>query len=332
MIRLDKPKKKGGCSCGGTCSGCKKKGRLSRQSPSSDMDRDDALSPTEYLAACDLGIQGRSRPYIRARLDAATQLEEGYIEEREDQKCGKSGIGKGKKCKKPQTAVGLGARIGGGIGATAGGLRGAQYGFFGSRKSGFGAGKTAAWTAAGSGAGAAVNGLMGAGLGAGIGAIVRASRDKDTKKRRGDAMPTGKGGKKCGNSTIPANKQCRAGGAGSTIGKVAAAAGTAALGVAAYKNRGAIKSAAKTTVGAVRSGASRVKNTAVAVAANPGNSARRARRRATVAAGRGAQAGAAMAASAGRAADYQRRNVARTATRVGQKMNAKRTQKQLSLF
>jgi len=36
-------------------------------------DKNDALTPQEYLAACDLGVQGRSRSYIRARLDVSTK-------------------------------------------------------------------------------------------------------------------------------------------------------------------------------------------------------------------------------------------------------------------
>jgi hypothetical protein len=69
------------CSCDGGCgSGYAKK-----------MDRNDALTPQEYLAACDLGIQGRSRSYIRARLDAAARL---------DLKCGNSSISEGEKCTK----------------------------------------------------------------------------------------------------------------------------------------------------------------------------------------------------------------------------------------
>lgn len=166
MIRFDKPKAK----CDGGCAACKagkpcgKKGMgpagRKTKSPENSMDRDDALTPQEYLDACDLGIQSQSRSYIRAHLDAAQRI---------DQKCGNSGIAKG--------------------------------------------------------------------------------------------------------------KQCRKGGAASTIGKVAAVAGTVAGGVAAVKNRSAIKSA-------VTSAASRVKNTATAVAANPGKSALRVKRRATVAAGR----------------------------------------------
>ena len=73
-----------GCSCGkrkAKCDGnCGKK-----------MDRNDALTPQEYLAACDLGIQSRSRSYIRARLDAAERL---------DLKCGKGSISQGEKCTK----------------------------------------------------------------------------------------------------------------------------------------------------------------------------------------------------------------------------------------
>lgn len=34
----------------------------------------DSLTPREYLAACDLGIQRRSTTYIRARLDTAKAL------------------------------------------------------------------------------------------------------------------------------------------------------------------------------------------------------------------------------------------------------------------
>jgi hypothetical protein len=73
---------KKGASCDGNCGGYAKK-----------MDRSDALTPQEYLAACDLGIQGRSRSYIRARLDAAERL---------DLKCGKGSISPGEKCTKGQ--------------------------------------------------------------------------------------------------------------------------------------------------------------------------------------------------------------------------------------
>ena len=70
--------KKGG-KCDGNCGGAMRKRA------------DSALTPHEYLDACDLGIQDRSRSYIRARLDAAERL---------DLKCGKGSISKGEKCSK----------------------------------------------------------------------------------------------------------------------------------------------------------------------------------------------------------------------------------------
>ena len=47
--------------------------------------KNDSLTPQEYIAACDLGIQDRSRVYIRARLDT-------------EQRSDKTGSGTGKKC------------------------------------------------------------------------------------------------------------------------------------------------------------------------------------------------------------------------------------------
>ncbi len=82
-----KPMDAEGCGCGGR----KGKGKCDGNCSSKKMDRNDALNPQEYLAACDLGIQGRSRTYIRARLDA---------EERLDLKCGKGSISQGEKCTK----------------------------------------------------------------------------------------------------------------------------------------------------------------------------------------------------------------------------------------
>ena len=83
-----KPMDGEGCNCGkrkAKCDGsCGKK-----------MDRNDALTPQEYLAACDHGIQGRSRSYIRARLDAAARL---------DLKCGKGAISQDEKCSKGAAA------------------------------------------------------------------------------------------------------------------------------------------------------------------------------------------------------------------------------------
>ena len=68
---MKKGKKKGSC-------GCDKGGKM-----------DAALTPMEYLDACDLGIQNRSRAYVR-----------GVLGVREDKKCGASGIAEGKKCNK----------------------------------------------------------------------------------------------------------------------------------------------------------------------------------------------------------------------------------------
>ena len=59
--------------------------------------KNDSLTPQEYIAACNLGIQDRSRIYIRARLDA---------EQRDDagpgtgKKCGNSHIPRGATCQK----------------------------------------------------------------------------------------------------------------------------------------------------------------------------------------------------------------------------------------
>ena len=77
----------GECGCKG-----KKGGKCEGSCGSMKKDRADAaLTPHEYLNACDLGIQDRSRSYIRARLDAAERL---------DLKCGKGSISKGEKCSK----------------------------------------------------------------------------------------------------------------------------------------------------------------------------------------------------------------------------------------
>lgn len=110
--------KKGG-KCDGNCGGAMRKRG------------DAALTPHEYLSACDLGIQDRSRSYIRARLDAAERL---------DLKCGKGAISKGEKCSKGaatavekqpisiRKGVKAGAQIGGGLGAAQGAIGGALLG------------------------------------------------------------------------------------------------------------------------------------------------------------------------------------------------------------
>lgn len=75
-----------GCGCGG-----KKGATCDGNCGSSMKKRSDALTPQEYLAACDLGIQGRGRSYIRARLDSQKRL---------DLKCGNGAISQGEKCHK----------------------------------------------------------------------------------------------------------------------------------------------------------------------------------------------------------------------------------------
>lgn len=64
--------------------------------------RSDALTAQDYLLACDLGIADRSRPYIRARLDAMTSI-------RSDKKCGNSYIPNNAQCR-----AGAGAEPSGG--------------------------------------------------------------------------------------------------------------------------------------------------------------------------------------------------------------------------
>jgi len=78
-----KPMKDTECTCGAS-----KKKKDYEMGPGMKMD---ALTPQEYLDACDLGIQHESRAYIRARLDA---------EERLDLKCGNGSISQGEKCTK----------------------------------------------------------------------------------------------------------------------------------------------------------------------------------------------------------------------------------------
>jgi len=70
--------------------GCGRKGKCDGNCGSMRK-RSDALTPIEYLDACELGIQDRSPTYIRARLDAAERL---------DLKCGKGSISEGEKCTK----------------------------------------------------------------------------------------------------------------------------------------------------------------------------------------------------------------------------------------
>jgi hypothetical protein len=118
---MDAEGSKGTCSCGkrpkGKCN-CGKEGTVMKDAGCGmKPGRSDALTAPEYLAACDLSIQGRSRTYIRARLDA--------MEARNDLKCGKGAISQGEKCHKgpatkaqgPNAAVQIGqAAKGAGLG------------------------------------------------------------------------------------------------------------------------------------------------------------------------------------------------------------------------
>ena len=78
------------CGCGG---GGKKKCTCDGGCGYQKMD---ALTASEYLTACDLGIQHRSLPYIRARLDV---------------KCGASGIPEGEKCTKGAGGISTGKAL-----------------------------------------------------------------------------------------------------------------------------------------------------------------------------------------------------------------------------
>ncbi len=63
---------------------------------------DSALTPQEYLAACDLGIQDRSRSYIRTRLTVMDSLTPSTVQLRTDagsRKCGNSYIPANKQCR-----------------------------------------------------------------------------------------------------------------------------------------------------------------------------------------------------------------------------------------
>jgi hypothetical protein len=153
--------KKGG-KCDGSCGGAMRKRG------------DAALTPHEYLDACDLGIQDRSRSYIRARLDAAERL---------DLKCGKGAISKGEKCskgaataaEKPLPSIRKGIKVGAAIAGALGAYQGARLG--GALIPGPGGGRQGAMHYVGRGlagslAGAAIfaasSGLKGAVVGGGV--------------------------------------------------------------------------------------------------------------------------------------------------------------------
>ena len=164
-----KPMDGEGCGCGkrkAKCDGsCGKK-----------MDRNDALTPQEYLAACDLGIQGRTRSYIRARLDAAERL---------DLKCGNGAISKGEKCTKGAASTvdpkGQGPSRITFTGKETGIFsreRIKREGYYGARLGGdpfSRKGQAKKYAAVNAGLGAAVGGVAGAMLGGGKGAAIGAA-------------------------------------------------------------------------------------------------------------------------------------------------------------
>jgi len=118
------------------CGGCKGKGKkpCAKCAAEAKAMKEDALTTKEYLAACDLGVEHKSRTYIRARLDAMGK----------GKKCGGSSISAAKQCNKGSggqdmskySAKGTakragiaGAITGAVLGAAAGGgLRGAARG------------------------------------------------------------------------------------------------------------------------------------------------------------------------------------------------------------
>ena len=164
-----KPMDGEGCNCGkrkATCDGsCGKK-----------MDRNDALTPQEYLAACDLGIQGRSRSYIRARLDAAERL---------DLKCGKGAISEGEKCTKgtaqkaqstsKRPSVRRGIATGAKYGALINGISGAAMGATLGSMSGQGLKGVVQGAALGGLGNAASGAVLGGAIGGGVNAVRRSS-------------------------------------------------------------------------------------------------------------------------------------------------------------
>jgi len=92
------------CSCDGGCGSYKK--------------MDSALTPHEYLDACELGIQDRSRSYIRTHL---VTMDSALL--RTDKKCGNSSIPDNKQCRAggggTLRRVATGAAIAGGVAAAA---------------------------------------------------------------------------------------------------------------------------------------------------------------------------------------------------------------------
>ena len=163
--------------------GCMSKGRKSKCDGSCGksmkdggyMKKMDSLTPQEYLTACELGIQNRSRTYIRARLDAAERL---------DLKCGNGAISEGEKCTKgaaqkvdpnAKYSVKGRAKAEAKSGAIKGALMGAAGGFIAGALTGK-PGAGLAQAAAGAGAGALYGAATGAARGAGEAIGNRAGR------------------------------------------------------------------------------------------------------------------------------------------------------------
>lgn len=156
------------CSCG-------MKGRKGKCDGSCGKKMDSALTPQEYLAACDLGVQGRSRSYIRARLDSAQRL---------DLKCGRGAISEGEKCRvgqaqkvEPTDRYSIKGRAK--AEAKAGAIKGALLGAAGGYVSGALTGRRGsglAQAALGAGAGALYGATAGAARGAAGAALNRTGR------------------------------------------------------------------------------------------------------------------------------------------------------------
>jgi hypothetical protein len=219
-----KPMDGEGCNCGkrkAKCDGsCGKK-----------MDRNDALTPQEYLAACELGIQGRSRSYIRARLDAAERL---------DLKCGKGAISEGEKChvgtaQKAQSAskrpsVRRGIATGAKYGALINGISGAAMGATLGSMSGQGLKGVVQGAAIGGLGNAASGAVLGGAIGGGVNAVRKHSYNA-RRRQRGlydsvwadgfDPMEE-RGDLKCGKGAISEGEKCHVGPAQKVDPKTAA--------------------------------------------------------------------------------------------------------------
>ena len=139
--------------------------------------KNDALTPQEYLDACDLGIQDRSRIYIRARLDAGTFA--AGKGSRKGKKCGNSYIPAQSTCnqgRQDPASVRRGIKTGARVGATVAGVQGISAGMQIAKAGGQGlAGQAVAGATAGllNAAGGAVSGAI---IGAGVQGVRKTAR------------------------------------------------------------------------------------------------------------------------------------------------------------